>query len=183
MPSMREVPLWVFSKQRKNPRSRAPRYKISLVKEPGSIYITSRPIESAAMIKDALYDLLEEIDREAFYVINLDQKHRIIGVNLVSMGTLTSSLVHMREVFKTSILQNAAAVIAVHNHPSGDPNPSRNDDIITKRLVYSATLLGLRVLDSIIIGEHTYFSYKDRPDGSNDIAMWEAQAKDALMGY
>ena len=79
----------------------------------------------------------------------------------VSEGSLTSSIVHPREVFRPAVLEAAAGVLFVHNHPSGEPSPSREDIEITRRLVESGKILGIRVLDHIIVGEYRYFSFTD----------------------
>jgi len=93
----------------------------------------------------------------------LDQKNKIIGINTVSVESLTASVVHSREVFKPAILSNAAAIILAHNHPSGQPQPSQEDRILTVRLVAAGKLLGISVLDHVIIGDGTsaYFSFAD----------------------
>ena len=85
-------------------------------------------------------------------VILLDRKNAPIGLNTVSIGSLTASVVHMREVFKPAILANAAAILCGHNHPSGDPTPSREDRALTQRLVEAGKLLGIAVLDHIVLG-------------------------------
>jgi hypothetical protein len=89
----------------------------------------------------------------------VDQKHKVIGINTVSMGSLTASVVHPREVMKPAILSNAAALLLCHNHPSGAPQPSQEDRALTKRLVDAGKLLGIAVLDHIIVGDgkETYF--------------------------
>jgi DNA repair protein RadC len=105
---------------------------------------------------------LLDADREHFVVILLDQKHGVIGINTVSVGSLTASVVNPREVFKPAILANAAAIICGHNHPSGDPQPSREDRAITTKLFDAGKLLGIDVLDHVIIGaEGRYFSFGD----------------------
>jgi DNA repair protein RadC len=96
--------------------------------------------------------LVADYDRESFWVVLLNGKNRAIGVNLVSLGALTAALVHPREVLKPAILGNAAAMILVHNHPSGDPAPSGEDLALTRRLCEASELVGIRVLDHIIIG-------------------------------
>src|SRR4029453_1700855 len=88
---------------------------------------------------------LAEEDREHFVVLLLNSKNCLIGINTVSIGSLTSSLAHPREVFKRRILANAAAIIVAHNHPSGEPTPSYDDVEITKRLQAGADLLGIRL--------------------------------------
>src|SRR6266851_3844710 len=84
-------------------------------------------------------------------VAMLDQKNKIIGINTVSMGSLTASVVHPREVMKPAILSNAAALLCCHNHPSGSPQPSQEDRVLTKRLVDAGKLLGIAVLDHLIL--------------------------------
>jgi len=101
-------------------------------------------------------------DREEFIIIGLDGKNRIQFLNSVSMGCLTSSIVHPREVFKAAILGNAVSLILCHNHPSGDPTPSPEDVEITKRLVECGKLLGIAILDHVIIGDERYVSFADK---------------------
>lgn len=104
---------------------------------------------------------LEGVDREYLIVLNLNTKNRVTSLNTVSMGSLNSSIVHPREVFKPAILGNAASIIIAHNHPSGDPNPSKEDISITNRLKECGKLLGIELLDHIIVGENTYISFKE----------------------
>ena len=96
--------------------------------------------------------------KEYFFALHLDGKNRIVAIEVVSMGSLNQSIVHPREVFKTALLSSAAAIILVHNHPTGDPSPSREDLEITRRLREAGELLGVKVLDHIIIGE-TFLSF------------------------
>ncbi len=98
---------------------------------------------------------------EHFYAVLLDNKHRKIRDVRVSQGSLTSSIVHPREVFLPVIRESAAAVIFVHNHPSGDPTPSREDLEITRRLREVGDLIGVRVLDHLVIGRGRYVSFVD----------------------
>jgi len=97
-------------------------------------------------------------------VILLDRKNAPIGINTVSIGSLTASVVHMRETFKAAILANAAALLCGHNHPSGDPEPSREDRALTQRLVEAGKLLGIDMLDHIVLGDGNtaYFSFADQ---------------------
>ncbi len=99
--------------------------------------------------------------KECFWTLLLDGKNRTLKLVKVSEGTLTSSLVHPREVFRPAIEEAAAGVILAHNHPSGDPTPSREDREITRRLVATGEMVGIRVLDHVIIGPHRYFSFAD----------------------
>ena len=113
-------------------------------------------------VSTLLHTYLAGTDREHFVVFFVDQKNRVIGVHTVSIGSLTASVVHPREVFKAAILANAAAIVCGHNHPSGDVQPSREDRATTKRLVDAGKLLGIEVLEHIIIGnEGVYFSFAD----------------------
>jgi DNA repair protein RadC len=96
--------------------------------------------------------------KEMFLSLHLDGKNRIVALDIVSIGTLNQSLVHPRSTFSTALLANAAAIILVHNHPTLDPQPSREDLQISKRLCEAGEILGIKVLDHIIIGE-TYYSF------------------------
>ena len=107
--------------------------------------------------KDKLKDKLQE----HFYCVYLDTKNHIIKDKLLFIGTINQSLVHPREVFKEAYLLSATSIICIHNHPSGNVNPSNNDIIITKQLKEVGTLLGINVLDHIIIGKDTYYSFND----------------------
>jgi DNA repair protein RadC len=102
------------------------------------------------------------LDREHFRVVILNTKNQVLAVETVSVGSLNSSLVHPREVFKPAVLKSAAAVILLHNHPSGDPTPSREDLEITRRLAEAGKLIGIEVLDHIIIGDHVFTSLKEK---------------------
>lgn len=97
-------------------------------------------------------------DRERFVVILLDVRHRVIGYEVAAIGSLTGVEVNPRDVFKTAILTNAAAVIFLHNHPSGDPEPSRQDVELTERLKQAGDLLGIAVLDHIVVGADGSYS-------------------------
>ena len=100
--------------------------------------------------------------KEMFLTLHLDGKNRIVAIDLVSIGSLNQSIVHPREVFKTALLSNAAALILVHQHPTGDPTPSSEDIAITRRLREAGEILGLKVLDHIIVGDGEYISFVER---------------------
>ena len=104
---------------------------------------------------------LRDAKKEEFRCVLLDTKNRIIREETVSTGSLTASLVHPRETFKAAVRESAAAVIFVHNHPSGDTKPSQEDILLTKRLVQAGDLLGIRVLDHVIVGDGNHFSFRD----------------------
>lgn len=106
--------------------------------------------------------LLKDLKKEQFRVLLLDIKNKVIKEVLISQGSLTSSIVHPREVIKPVIKESAASVIFIHNHPSGDPEPSTDDLEITDRLCKSCSILGISVLDHIIVAEGGYFSFKQK---------------------
>ena len=106
--------------------------------------------------------LMINLKKEIFKTVLLDSKNKIIRDVTISEGSLTASIVHPREVFNPAIKNSAAAVILVHNHPSGDPSPSREDIEITQRLVKSSEIVGIKVLDHIIIGDGRHFSFLDK---------------------
>lgn len=102
------------------------------------------------------------LKKEKFLCTLLDTKNKVFKETTVSEGTLTSSLVHPREVFRYAIKEAAASVLFVHNHPSGDPSPSRDDIDITKRLIETGKIIGINVLDHIIIGDGRYLSLMEK---------------------
>ena len=140
---------------------RIPRQRVSLVRD-GSLQSTWKRFTNAAnTFQFAAEQLYSDADREQFHVLFLDSKNQLIGVNLVSQGSLASATVHPREVFKAAILANSAAIILTHNHPSGDPTPSREDHECTKRLCECGKLLGIKVLDHIVVGQLSHYSFAD----------------------
>lgn len=104
---------------------------------------------------------LSALRHEVFYVLLLDAKHRRLRDVQVSAGSLTAAIVHPREVFAPAVRDSAAAVILAHNHPSGDPAPSAEDVELTRRLRDAGELIGIRVLDHVIVGAETHFSFAD----------------------
>ena len=138
-----------------------PQLEVSMVREvqvASPCYRCSEEVAESEIAKD-----LKKCDREKFICIHLNNKNQIISFEVVSTGSLTSSIVHPREVYKGAILSNAASVIFMHNHPSGDPEPSNDDLEITKRLEKAGEILGISVLDHIIVGPKRFFSFR----GSN----------------
>ena len=105
--------------------------------------------------------MLGDEPAEVFAMLCLTTKHRVIAYHEVSRGTLDSTLVHPREVFKAALLANSAALVISHNHPSGDPTPSADDVVLTTRLVAAGEILSIPVLDHIIIGDGRYYSFKE----------------------
>ncbi len=110
-------------------------------------------------------DILADADVERVLALHLNTKHRLIGVHVVSVGTLDASLVHPREVYKAACLSNAAALVIAHNHPSGDPTPSGEDRALSDRLRQAGELLGVALLDFVIVTDPAdgfrYHSFKE----------------------
>jgi len=121
-------------------------------------------IHNAETVAKVFYAVLkneDEVDqkKEHFWVMGLTGKKRIIYLELVSLGCLTESIVHPREVFKSAILKSVYSLIICHNHPSEESKPSLTDKNITDRLKVAGEILGIEILDHIIIGENNYFSF------------------------
>ena len=132
---------------------------IRLVNEPS--WYSKEPLDNPDKIAKFMSEELRSFDREVFCILNLTTDAKVINMNIVSMGTINASLVSAREVFKSSILSNAASIIAVHNHPSGNLYPSQNDMLITNKLMQAGELLGIELLDHIIVGggKGEYYSF------------------------
>lgn len=141
-------------------RKRVEVVRLKMVRESSFLYeprrITS-PEDAIEMGKM----FLEDKDREEFIVITLDSKNQPTSLNVCSIGSLNSSIVHPREVFKTAVVSNSATVLLIHNHPSGNPEPSKEDIGVTKRLCDAGEILGIKVLDHLIIGAESYYSFKE----------------------
>jgi len=123
------------------------------------------PIKKITCAEDVFnhfHERLKDKKEEHFYILMLTTKNNIIGEQLISKGILDASIVHPREIFKPAIKNSASKIILIHNHPSGDPNPSEDDDEITRRLMDAGGELGISVLDHIIIGREDYWSWKER---------------------
>ncbi len=135
-------------------------YELTIVRRrvSESSHITVR---SAVDVYDHFRGMIEALDREHFYVVLLDAKNHLTDFNLVSVGSLTSTIVHTREVFKAAILGNAAAIILMHNHLSGDPQPSTEDIAITRRIRQAAHVMDIGVLDHIVFGDGKFISFCD----------------------
>ena len=137
-------------------------YKIKMIKEDTVEYSNTikSPADVAALARDVLE--MHEMAEENFIILCLNTKNKIAGVHTISIGSLNASIVHPREVFKVALLNNANGIICLHNHPSGDPEPSREDIEITHRLANAGNILGINVLDHIIIGDGRYISLGER---------------------
>jgi DNA repair protein RadC len=119
--------------------------------------VVRTPQEAARLVLDEM----SHLDREQFRVMNLNTRSQVLAVDIVSIGSLSSSPVHPREVFKMSLKRSAASVILFHNHPSGDTKPSEADVNVTLRLREAGKILGIEVLDHLIIGYNTFLSMKE----------------------
>lgn len=138
-------------------------YRLRLVREAQLDYAPiTQPLEAERTVRSIATDLLDGLDREAGVVLALDSRNRPIGCHIVSIGSLSASLIHPREVFKFAILANAASIIFAHNHPSGDTSPSRDDIELTRRLAEAGKLLGIEVIDALITGYDSLLSFKEK---------------------
>lgn len=139
-------------------------FTLKVVKEKSAKYQIEKQVSEPKIVFEIATEILE-LDtqpEESFWLVTLDIKNNVTGLFEVSRGVLNSSLVHPREVFKRAILQNAASIIVMHNHPSGDPAPSKDDIEITKRLCEAGKLLGIQLFDHIIIGDSQFASLKEK---------------------
>ena len=139
-------------------------YELVVVRRPRSdepLFATGRPVTSSRTVFEMFRLWASLLDRECFLTLYLDNKNHPIGTHMVSVGSLSASLVHPREVFKAAILTNAAAIVLIHNHPSGSPVPSAEDRRITTRLREAGELVGITVLDHVIVGDEDFYSFAD----------------------
>jgi DNA repair protein RadC len=110
---------------------------------------------------DYLYHSMRDLKKEIFKVMFLDSQNGIVQIEDLFEGTLNASAIYPREVIQSAVKHNAAALIFVHNHPAGNPQPSENDKQITRELVFAGNIMQIKVLDHIIIGDNRYFSFAD----------------------
>jgi DNA repair protein RadC len=118
-------------------------------------------ISSPEDVYRRLFPRMRELKKEMFIELCLDTKNQILKEEVISLGSLNANVVHPREVFKLALTESAAHIIVAHNHPSGDPTPSREDIEITKKLVETGNIMGITVLDHVIIGDGRHFSMKE----------------------
>lgn len=153
-------------KQEENKRAskRVNLVTVKLIKE-GSILYEPRRVSSPKNAFDLGKEFLIDSDREKMILVCLDNKNQPTSINTVSVGSLNSSIVHPREVFKVAILSNSASIIVYHNHPLGDATPSNEDINITERLKEAGKILGIELIDHIILGSNDrYYSFKEKGD-------------------
>lgn len=120
-----------------------------------------KKVNSPEDVYRQVYPRMREQKKESFIELCLDTNNNIIREDVISTGSLNANIVHPREVFKTALIESAAHIIVAHNHPSGDPSPSREDIDITKKLVEAGKIMGIDVLDHVIIGDGRHFSMKE----------------------
>jgi len=123
----------------------------AIINEDLIIYPSGPVVKSGIDFADYLY-YIKDYAKEHFYIVTLTQKNEIIRHKLISIGTISASLVHPREVFRPAILDSAACIALIHNHPSGFTTPSSEDKSMTKRLVDCGNMIGIKILDHVIIG-------------------------------
>ena len=140
------------------------KYSLQLIKEQSYDFnITVKNPDDMVQVFNDIVNMDKQAE-EIFCIVCFNVKNQITGVFEVSRGGLSSSIVHPREVFKRALLNNAAAILLAHNHPSGNPEPSLDDIKITKRLMKAGKLLNIEVLDHLIIGDEKHCSLKERQD-------------------
>ena len=122
----------------------------------------NKRITSAKDVFDLFHERLKDEKQEHFIVLHLNTKNNIIGEELISKGTLDAAIIEPREVFKSAIRNSASKIIILHNHPSGDPTPSKADIEITEKLVDAGELMNIMVLDHVIIGREEYWGWKEK---------------------
>jgi len=142
---------------------RITKYQLKLVKENSGNYNINKQIRNPLDAKEAINTVLDLNNEhiEKFGILALDTRNNIIGIHIISMGSLNASIVHPREVFKAAILNNANSIILFHNHPSGDTTPSGADISVTKMLVEAGKVMQVDVYDHIIVGDNNYCSLKE----------------------
>jgi len=146
------------------PAKRVEIVKVCLVRESSFPYAERKirgPFDAYALLKN----FIEDMDRECFIMACLNTKHEPTAIHVISIGSLNATIVHPREVFKAAILSNSSAIILAHNHPSGDPEPSREDREVFEKLKKAGEILRIEVLDYIIVGYGRYASLVEREGG------------------
>ena len=134
---------------------------LCLVNEHSPQYMTK--IKSPADVYIIIQNIADHLDenREHLIVISMDTKNQIKSIDITSIGTLNANIVHSREIFYTAICHRSASIIIAHNHPSGDPTPSKEDIAVTEKLMEAGKILGIDLLDHVITGKGRYCSLKD----------------------
>jgi DNA repair protein RadC len=147
--------------ERRLSREYIPVYRVELVRERTVTGEQRHAIRNSDDVVPILKDELLKSDREKLISVMLNAKNVVIGMEAVSVGSLTASVVTPRELFKSAILASAAAIIISHNHPSGEPAPSQEDIRLTERISKAGEILGIKLLDHVIIGELGHYSFSN----------------------
>ena len=135
--------------------------KVMLVREGENIYRRVK-LKSSKDAYEFVKDSMQDLDREHFVVIYLDVKNYVIGVEEIAIGNTVEIAVQPKEVLKGALLTNAVGIIVAHNHPSGEPEPSEQDNLLTEKLKNACNLIGINLVDHIIVGNRRYTSFADR---------------------
>jgi len=149
------------SNEKRVPAKRVDIVSLRIVKETSLLY-KDRAIRSPEDGYNLFKQFLGELDREYFVVMCLDVKNQPTAINICHIGSLNASIVHPREVMKTAILSNSASILVLHNHPSGQPEPSPEDIEVTKRLAEAGRIIGIELIDHLIVGENRFVSLKEK---------------------
>lgn len=142
---------------------------------------SEQPLNNVRTVYELMKKELIDYDREVFCILNIQSDGRCINMNIVSIGGLNHAIVEPREVFKSAILSNADRIILVHNHPSGNVTPSKEDIRVTKRLAVCGAMLGISVCDHIIVGGRTGELYSFAENGRIEESVREAFDKNAPL--
>jgi DNA repair protein RadC len=122
--------------------------------------LKKKPLKNGQDVFDYASPKLSGLKQEHFMAILLDTKNHVINDQIISIGTLNSSIIHPRDIFKSAIKESANAIILVHNHPSGDPEPSEEDKATTEKIMQVGELMGIKILDHVIIGNNSHYSFQ-----------------------
>ena len=141
------------------PKKKVGVVRLQMITERRLFYSVRHLTEPGAAV-ELVKPLLDKADREMLVVLSLNTKLEPLALEIAAVGGINACMVDVRDVFKHALLNNAAYVMCVHNHPSGSPEPSHSDTLMTKRMADGGTLLGIPLLDHIIIGEAGYFSFR-----------------------
>lgn len=153
--------LTVKEGEKRVPAKRVDIVSLRMVKETSLLY-KDRSIRSPQDAYNLFKQFLGELEREYFVLMCLDVKNQPTVINVCHIGSLNASIVHPREIMKTAVLSNAASILVMHNHPSGQPEPSREDIDVTKRLAEASRIIGIELVDHLVIGENSFVSLKEK---------------------
>ncbi|MFH0989868.1 MAG: JAB domain-containing protein [bacterium] len=143
---------------KKIPYPRLANYRVKVVKEKTNILLTTDTIQNPEDAAKLMREYIGLVDREHFVMLLLNAMNKVDGIHTVSIGVLTGTMFHAREVFKTAILGSACSIVLGHNHPSGSIQPSKEDLEMTKKLSEVGELVGIKMVDSLIVTEESYWS-------------------------